>query len=141
MTQHADETFQPGAAILALLLPGLGYVYLRQPVRGCALAAGVLGLVAAGLLIGGIDVVDRRADFWWFIPQAGIGPLAFVLDWLRHNPLASAMTPSVGRVNEVGTLFVVMGGMINLIAVIDCVWHEDPSAAAARRRRRRAGDA
>ena len=132
MAPHTNETFQPGAAVLAYLFPGLGYLYLRQPVRAAALAAGVLGLLVAGVLIGGIDVVDRRADFWWFIPQAGVGPLAFLVDWLHHGPLASNFTPSIGRVNEVGTLYVVMAGMINAIAIVDCAWHE-PAALVARR--------
>jgi hypothetical protein len=132
MNQPADEIFQPTAAVLALVFPGLGYLYLRQPTRAAYLALGVLGLVVAGIFIGGIDVVDRQADFWWFIPQAGIGPLAFFLDWLRHGPLAASLVPSVSRVNEVGTLYVVMAGMTNAIAVIDCAWHESPSTGARR---------
>lgn len=132
-TPHANETFQPGAAVLASLFPGLGYLYLRQPVRAAALASGVLGLLLGGLLIGGVDVIDRNSDFWWFIPQAGIGPLAFLIDWLRQGPLSGSYTPSLGRVNEVGTLYVVMAGMINAIGVVDCAWHEPPSAAGRRR--------
>ena len=134
MNQPAEEIFQPTAAVLALAFPGLGYLYLRQPTRALYLAIGVLGLVVAGLFIGGLDVVDRQADFWWFIPQAGIGPLALFIDWLRHAPLAASVVPSVSRVNEVGTLYVVMAGMTNAIAVIDCAWHESPSSAARRAR-------
>lgn len=133
MNQPPNETFQPAAAVLALAFPGLGYLYLRQPTRALYLAVGVLGLVVLGAFIGGIDVVDRQADFWWFIPQAGIGPLAFFIDWLRHGPLAADIVPSISRVNEVGTLYVVMAGMTNAIAVIDCAWHEPPSASARRR--------
>lgn len=133
MPKTTEESFQPGAAVLAYLFPGLGYLYLRQPVRAIALASGVLGLVIVGLLIGGIDVVDRHADFWWFIPQAGIGPLAFLIDWLRQGPLAASIMPSLARVNEVGTLYVVMAGMINAIAVIDCAWHEHPDIISRRR--------
>lgn len=117
------ETFQPVAAALAYLFPGLGYLYLRQTTRAAALAAGVLALTLAGLLIGGLDAIDRQADVWWFIPQAGIGPLAFLIDYLRHGPLASSVTTSLARVNEVGILYIVMAGMINAIAVVDCAWN------------------
>lgn len=133
MNRSSHEILQPTAAVLALAFPGLGYLYLRQPTRALYLAIGVLGLVVLGTFIGGIDVVDRRADFWWFIPQAGIGPLAFLIDWLRSGPLAPSVVASISRVNEVGTLCVVMAGMTNAIAVIDCAWHEPPGATARRR--------
>ncbi len=123
MRASDPETFQPVAAILAYLFPGLGYLYLGRTTRALALASGVLALTVGGLLIGGIDVVDKQADVWWFIPQAGIGPLAFFVDWLRRAPLAAQVTTSLARVNEVGILYVVMAGMINAIAVVDCAWN------------------
>ncbi|MEO1128716.1 MAG: DUF6677 family protein [Planctomycetota bacterium] len=109
----------------AYLIPGLGYVRLRDPRRGALVAIGVFGLLIGGLLIGGIDVIDRKDDFWWFIPQSFVGPIAFLLDHLHRNVLSSSVERSIGRVNEVGTLFVVMAGMLNLIAILDCALEDD----------------
>ncbi len=126
MSDRPHETFQPVAAALAYALPGLGYAWLGQYRRAALFAAAILALIAAGTLIGGLDVIDRTNDKWWFLPQAGAGPLVFVLDALRAR---LATTTSVARVNEVGTLYVVMAGMLNAIAVVDCLWHRPPGPA------------
>jgi hypothetical protein len=115
---------------------------------------GITAMTLGGLLIGGIDSVDRREDTWWFVGQAGIGPMAWALDawgrnlstidepplnarqeWFeRHEP---GRTKSLAHSNEIGSLWIVIAGMLNAIAVIDAFWHVPP----AHRRRRRAEDA
>lgn len=178
--------FQPIAGVLALLLPGLGHWFLGYRRRGVFIAIGVLGLFSGGILIGGIDAVDRREDFPWFLGQALVGPVAIGTDWLHQNhfkvrdvqglrsampdeyrnpqtgeyvktvldpadglPVARLPSPagdplsnvvvkpawppnvkSLSRMNELGMLFGTIGGMMNLICVID----------AAFSRRRREGD-
>ena len=48
---------------------------------------------------------------------------------------ASAGTPSprqsIGRVNEVGSLFVALAGMLNLIVLLDVGWHAPRPPAAS----------
>ncbi len=154
-----DETLQPVAGLLAAILPGLGYFYLGDPRRAAAVFLSITGLFAGGLYIGGIDVVDSAEDRWWFYVQALNGPIAFGVDYVHQHkfkistataqgkriaatpppnsarsPLGAvqAYTKSLGRVNEAGTLYIAMGGMLNLIAFIDCLWHAPP-------RRRRDG--
>jgi hypothetical protein len=104
-----------------------------------------MGLFLGGLLIGGIDVIDRTEDKWWFVLQAGVGPTAFVVNAVHQNvyklefrhgggsvrrsglpdPKANpggAEAParkSLGKVNEVGSLYTALAGMLNLIAIID----------------------
>ena len=101
---------------------------------------GVLSLFLGGLIIGGVDVVDSREDRWWFIAQAGAGPLAFAVDawhqrslkqadppqnatpeWFVNNQ--PARTKSFGHVNEIGSLYAAVAGMMNAIAIIDALWH------------------
>lgn len=118
------DSFQPLAGILAILLPGLGYFALKQPRRAVLTAVPILGLILMGLLIGGLDVVNRADAYWWFLVQCGIGPLAFLLNHLRESlAAAGTLTPALAKVNEVGTLCIVMAGMLNLIAIIDCFFH------------------
>lgn len=144
------QTFQPVAGILACLFPGLGHWYLDSFRRGALICLGVMGLFVGGMFIGGIDVVDRREDKWWFVLQAGVGPTAFLVNrWHDQHrrpdagrsaglsaPAASGglvVTKSLGRVNEVGSLFAAMAGLLNLIAVIDAFWRADRSARVRRR--------
>ena len=144
-----DTGFDPAALVLAVLLPGLGHMIRHQRWRGGWICAGVLGLFFGGILIGGIDVVDSKEDRVWFLGQALVGPVAFGVDFVhqRHmkvmdpeqGVLRSAFptegrdpktrlpipggtppnTKSIGRVNELGTLFATIAGMVNLIAIVD----------------------
>jgi hypothetical protein len=157
MTRHdRDESFQPVALLLACALPGLGHAYLGDVKRGVLIFSSIMGLFLGGILIGGIDVVDRTEDKWWFILQAGVGPTAFATNALHQNvyklefrgprgPVRQSGRPdpadnpnnqpapakkSLGRVNEVGSLYTAMAGMLNLIVVIDAAWRH----AGVRRR-------
>lgn len=156
---NVPENFDPIALILACILPGLGHWYLGEKKRAVLIASGVLGLFFGGMLIGGIDVVDRQEDPIWFIGEALVGPLAFGVDYVHQNHfkvrvkdpvgpgtiLRSALpgeirkpdgtpgpagpgqnppnTKSLGRMNELGTLFATIAGMLNLIVVIDAAVH------------------
>jgi hypothetical protein len=115
---HPPTGFDALGGVLAFAVPGLGYFSRGEVKRGAYLLGGVLALVATGLFVGGLSSVDKANAFWWFLAQAGLGPLAWMLDGLR---VSTGAVPSIGRANEIGTLFVVMAGMCNAIAVIDCL--------------------
>ncbi|MBX3404874.1 MAG: hypothetical protein KF699_15800 [Phycisphaeraceae bacterium] len=83
-SRHATH-FQPVAGVLALLMPGLGHWFLGYRRRGVYIAVGVLAMFATGLLVGGIDAVDRREDFPWFLGQALVGPVAVGVDWVHQS--------------------------------------------------------
>ena len=143
-------------------MPGLGHWYLGEKQRAILIASGVLGLFFGGMLIGGIDVVDRKEDTIWFVGEALVGPIAFGVDYAHQNyfkvranspqgsvsyglPVRSANpdeirnpdgsvgkagpgqlppnSKSLGRMNELGTLFATIAGMLNLIVIIDAAAH------------------
>lgn len=102
--------------------------------------AGVMGLFTCGLLVGGLDCVDRREDGLWFLAQAGTGPVAFLADAAnaaliktgRIGTLLPMTMPngdvmqvssmkSVGAANDVGTLFIAMAGLMNVVALLDAL--------------------
>lgn len=87
MPKTSEDQMNLTAGILGLLFPGAGHLYLRQTRRGVLAAIGVLGLFLGGLLIGGIDVIDRKEDKWWFLGQALVGPLTFAVDYYHQNHL------------------------------------------------------
>lgn len=153
---HSTESrgqFTPYAAFLAWLWPGAGHMSLGQRKRGLLVMIGVLLLFLGGVLIGGIDSVDRKDDRLWFLAQALCGPIAFGVDFInqrhlkplppdwvgryeRNDPeiLARMNYKSLGRVNEMGTLYSALAGLMNLVAILD-VLHRPGRRAGGRPRR------
>ncbi len=152
--------FNPAALFAACVLPGLGHLVRGERQRGIYIMASLLGLFGGGLLLGGIDVIDRKEDAVWFYAQGLVGPAAFGIDYYhqrhlkvidpRTRQLRSAYptegrnpdgtvklgfrppnTKSVGRMNELGTLACALAGMINLIVILDAGF---PSIRPTRRR-------
>jgi hypothetical protein len=142
----------PLAAILAWVLPGLGYVARGELARGLAVGGSILALILGGLLVGGPDTIDSHEQRWWFLVQMASGPVVLSLDQVHQkvlkvpandgrpgrvppHPIAEmnaggqppSYTRSVARVNESGRLAIVVAGMLNMIAILDCM--------AVRRRR------
>jgi hypothetical protein len=145
--------------VLAFAFPGLGHWYLGEKKRAQLIAAGILGLFVGGVLIGGVDAVDRKEDTIWFVGQALVGPVAFGVDYVHQSHLkvkardpatgqdtvrsarpdeirgadgwpqtaAAGQKPpisrSLGRMNELGTLFSTIAGMLNLLVIIDAAMH------------------
>jgi hypothetical protein len=180
--KRGREPFQPLAAVLAFVFPGAGHFFLGHTRRACCIAAGVLGLTASGLLIGGLDCIDRKDDPIWFYGQALVGPVTLGVDTIhqrlfkaydpgvilartvddvlvrqiRRSPRPDevrtnktldlrdaegrpvrltvpvfelgapgqkpALSQSLGRMNELGTLFTAIAGMMNLICIVDAAW-------------------
>ena len=154
----------PVAGVLGFILPGLGHARQGQTDRALRIGAGVLGLFFFGILVGGIDVVDRREDRMWFVAQAAVGPLTFAVDhvhqtrfkgldrdtgerrspgpreiigadgWIDADPTGRGprSRKSVGKVNELGTLFCAVAGMMNAIAILDASFPSRRKARADR---------
>lgn len=81
---HEPPSFRPLGFLAGAILPGLGHVVCGEVKRGLFAGAGVLGLFFGGLFIGGIGVVDRRAEPIWFFGQVFVGPTAFAVDKLHQ---------------------------------------------------------
>jgi len=151
-SRSANETFQPVAGVLAFLLPGAGHAYLGEVRRGVHICIGVFFIFFSGIFIAGVDAIDSEEDFWWFVGQAPVGPVAFGIDRIHqgmkiHDPPPDATADwfemnrparlrSLGHVSEIGALFATIAGMLNAICIIDATWH-----APRRRRGGRGGDA
>jgi len=153
-----ETTFRPLGAILGWVFPGLGHIASGNMKRGLYAMAGVLVLFVGGLLVGGIDCVDRKEDRLWFFGQAGCGPITFVASYANDALLKSGEAapmiemPSypgqpevfvssykgLAHANEFGTLFVFLAGLLNLCVLLDAAVR--PPASDAPSVRRRAGE-
>jgi hypothetical protein len=130
----------PAAALLAWVWPGLGHISQGERRRGLLIMFGVLFLFLGGVLIGGVDTVDRRSDRLWFLAQMLCGPIALVADAVNQSlvkPLPTGWQrgyedgddavrgllrrKSLAHVNEIGTLFSALAGLMNLAAILDAL--------------------
>jgi hypothetical protein len=137
-------------AVAGWIVPGLGHWLLGERRRGVILGITILSLWLAGLLIGGVCVLDpqtppeqnKRGRSYWYFAQIMVGPSVpvslYFVNVLYNNqePVSNThnrFSPSLGKVNEQGTLYTAMAGLLNLLAVIDVVWC-DPQARRKRRK-------
>ena len=130
---QASTSSMPGpvVALAGWLLPGAGYFLIGQRARGLVVGVTILALFTLGMLIGGLKVVEAsKADYLaaplqaimdrpWFVGQFFAGPISMIIssvgrnEWFMH---------SHARLNEIGTLYTAVAGMLNLMAVIDATW-------------------
>lgn len=154
-----SNPFRFGAFLIGWVFPGLGHVVSGNAKRGVYAMAGVLTLFISGLLVGGVDCVDRREDALWFLGQAGAGPIAFGASYandaflksgsaapmieMPSYPGAPKITVSsfkgVGHSNDFGTLLVFLAGLLNICVMLDAGTREPGSDRPTSGRR--AGDA
>jgi hypothetical protein len=144
---HSDEQrFNLLPAVAGWVFPGVGQILLGERTRGLLAMAGVLLLFVGGLLVGGIDAVDKDEDRLWFLGQAGAGPIAFAASYANDALLKSGRVgtllptppsaasraepgtpPTVSSLkglahpNEFGTLMCFLAGLMNFIVILDAL--------------------
>ena len=117
-----------GPCVLGWILPGMGHFSIGHKRRGLLIMSGVMFLVFCGVLIGGIDAVDHKNDELWFIAQAWCGPIVIGVDLLNQALVAPLPTSQratlvgLSHANEMGTLFVAMGGLMNFVVLLDVLY-------------------
>ncbi len=104
--------------IAGWLLPGLGHWLVGERRRAVWLLVGIYGLMLVGLLVGGINVIDRREATLWYLGEVCIGPAAVGVDVLNQL-LNERVVVSVGRPHELGTLYCTLAGVLNVLAILD----------------------
>ena len=152
----SDTPFRPLGALLGWIFPGLGHIAAGNTKRGLLAMSGVLFLFLTGILVGGIDSVDRKEDSLWFVAQAGCGPIAFVTSYANDSllktgeaaPLVEMPAPpgqqrgmfassfkGLAHANEFGTFFVFLAGLLNVCVLLDAAVREPSSDGASAGRR------
>ncbi|MFO0912372.1 MAG: DUF6677 family protein [Pirellulales bacterium] len=133
----------PLAALLAWLWPGAGHIYQARYGKGILFMVCILGTYFFGLGLGDGRVVYaafKRPDVRWpFLLQAGVGIPAFpaVYQAARNRPRSIDENPpkmappqtsfdqlsqwhkTLGRNFELGTLYTMIAGLLNILAVFD----------------------
>ncbi len=145
------------AAFAGWLAPGLGHALIGEKQRGLIIAAAVGGLWIAGLLLGGVTVIDRYAPpegeqgmpvrrlALPFLGQVMIAPSCVIAVWNARYAVPTwgypppaprdqvahkpPFSPSFGRMNEQGVLYTALAGLLNLLAIIDVLYRHSQFAA------------
>lgn len=100
---------------------------------------GVLMLVVIGVLVGGVDCVDRRNDRLWFLAQSVCGPIVFAVDFVNQRYVQTLPDEqryraiALNKPNEMGTLFVALAGLMNLVVILDATFSTRRSEFVDRR--------
>jgi hypothetical protein len=147
---NAKKILMPPPPLVALagwVVPGLGYWLIGQRVRGMVVGVTILLLFVAGLLIGGMHVIEAPTGVTmqlifakpWFIGQVLAGPMTLVSSYLANNwgthidpgtfQQMAGVALSHSRVNEIGVLYTAVAGMLNLMAIIDCAYRASNEGA------------
>jgi len=106
---------------LAWLVPGAGHFLLKRHVRGLLLFGCVLITYLLGLMMRGALFSPQTGDLFTtliytggFLANLASGIFYLLTVWLGYNQ------PDVaGHVHDYGTKFLVAGGLMNILAMVD----------------------
>ena len=108
----------PLLALLAgWLIPGAGHLLLGKPIRAVLLFLAIFTMFAVGIGLQGKVYAPNTGDLLdilGFVGQLGTGLLfvfAHLLDWGRTSVQTA--------LQDYGTKFIVVGGLLNIISAID----------------------
>jgi hypothetical protein len=117
----------------------MGHALIGERKRGMIIGITIGALWLAGLVIGGVSVIDRAENGAWFVGQVLAGP-SIVVDYVVQvhlKPQARVAgasdrppyEPSFGHVKEQGILYTALAGLLNLLAILDVAYREPHHAA------------
>lgn len=112
----AQQGFVYLPLIAGWLVPGAGHFLLRKWVRGALLSVSILSMFALGLAMQGSLHTSAHdiLDLLGMIGDLGSGLLYFV-----GRMLGFGSVPVLTTVADYGTRFIVVAGLLNVIAAVD----------------------
>jgi hypothetical protein len=129
-SQSSSSVPAPIVALATWVVPGSGYWLIGQRARALTVGITILSLFVLGLVIGGTKVVDLPPGVLsspvnavsqkpWFVGQILAGPITLLTASVGRS---EDYFSSHSRVNEIGTLYTAVAGMLNLLAIIDAAY-------------------
>lgn len=105
------------AAFLGWLAPGLGQLYLGRPLKALLFFGAILPTFLVGWKLTGFTAVDPQRFRLDFAGQLFLGLPTFGALAVTADHVLSAMPPFF----EVGRLYVLVAGLLNLVAICDAL--------------------
>lgn len=106
------------AGLLAWLLPGAGYLFLKEKKRAIIIFTTISLTFCAGLYIGSIGVIDPVEAKLWYTTQIMNSPMIAALGYLA----AGGGFPVYGRPGEIGLIYTSIAGLLNLLCIVNTVY-------------------
>lgn len=100
------------------LVPGGGYVVLREYKRGLIIFVAIVLTFCVGLYVGSIGVVDPVGAKLWYLAQILSSPAVAVVGHVT----AVGEYPVYGRPNEIGQIYTSIAGLLNLLCIVNAVY-------------------
>jgi len=103
-------------------VPGAGHMILGERARGIIIFLTVTALFVGGLYIGSIGVIDSVNAGPWYFGQMLTSPLVSLI--ARANPTVGGLPAyaSYGRPFEIGQIYTTIGGLLNLLCIINATY-------------------
>jgi hypothetical protein len=113
-----EKSSMPALVLLVgWLIPGAGHLMLGKWVRALLLFVSILGMYLIGLGLAGKVYTPNTGDILdilGFVGQLGMG-----LFYILARALGWGATSVVNTLADYGTKFLVVGGLLNIIAAVD----------------------
>ena len=106
------------AAVLAWVVPGAGHFVLGRRQKGFLFLVLIVSTFVAGWIIGDCANVYFERGRWHMLAQSGAGLPAFLIGLGRDAPEPKA---TVMHDFEIGTLYTMVAGLLNVLVVMDAV--------------------
>jgi hypothetical protein len=120
MKHYSGANFLPVllVGLLSWFLPGAGHWVLRERKRAIIIFVTISTLFTLGLYIGSIGVIDPVREKLWYTAQMLNSPLVAVFGQMT----ITERYESFGRPNEIGQIYTGIGGMLNLLCIINAIY-------------------
>jgi len=115
---HATSLLMVAAA--GWLLPGAGYFLLGEKKRAIIIFVTVILTLCTGLYIGSIGVINFVGPAALYVKATQIMNPPVVLILGRHT--ASGAYPVHGWPNEIGQIYTMTSGLLNLLCIVNAVY-------------------
>jgi len=118
-TKENPVLFLTLVGLLAWVVPGAGHFLLNEKKRGVIMFVTIVLTFCAGLYVGSIGVIDPIGATPWYVYAAQIMTSPAVL--LLGHISAGGTFPVYGWPNEVGQIYTVTAGLLNLLCVVNAL--------------------
>jgi hypothetical protein len=109
------------AVALGWLIPGGGHFLLKRTGRGALLLVAITSMFVCGLMMRGYMFQPQTGDLLTTLINVGgfIGDLAGGILYLLTVWLGYSQVDVAGHVHDYGTKFLVVAGLLNILAMVD----------------------
>ncbi|MFA5252651.1 MAG: DUF6677 family protein [Phycisphaerae bacterium] len=105
--------------LLSWLIPGAGYFVLEEKKRAIIIFVTISLTLCIGLYVGSIGVIDFKGPSPSYVKAAQIMNPPVVL--LISHRTAGGTYPVYGWPNEIGQIYTMVSGLLNLLCIINAV--------------------